>query len=73
MIANSDIASAMQISLDPASGELIGATAAEQIAQCLRNIVAIVAAAGGAHHLGGAMAANSTLPVIALPSRASVA
>jgi 5-(carboxyamino)imidazole ribonucleotide mutase len=27
----------------------------------------IIAAAGGAHHLGGAMAANSTLPVIALP------
>jgi 5-(carboxyamino)imidazole ribonucleotide mutase len=27
----------------------------------------IIAAAGGAHHLGGAMAANTTLPVIALP------
>jgi len=27
----------------------------------------IIAAAGAAHHLGGAMAANSTLPVIALP------
>jgi 5-(carboxyamino)imidazole ribonucleotide mutase len=27
----------------------------------------IIAAAGGANHLGGAMAANSTLPVIALP------
>jgi len=27
----------------------------------------IIAAAGAAHHLGGAMAANSTLPIIALP------
>jgi len=27
----------------------------------------IIAAAGGAHHLGGAMAANTTLPVITLP------
>ncbi len=27
----------------------------------------VIAAAGGAHHLGGAMAANTTLPVIALP------
>ncbi|MCP4605785.1 MAG: 5-(carboxyamino)imidazole ribonucleotide mutase [Proteobacteria bacterium] len=27
----------------------------------------IIAVAGGAHHLGGAMAANTTLPVIALP------
>ena len=27
----------------------------------------IIAAAGGAHHLGGAMAANTTLPIIALP------
>jgi 5-(carboxyamino)imidazole ribonucleotide mutase len=31
------------------------------------GIAVIIAAAGGAHHLGGAMAANSTLPVIALP------
>jgi 5-(carboxyamino)imidazole ribonucleotide mutase len=27
----------------------------------------IIAVAGGAHHLGGAMAANTTLPVITLP------
>jgi len=32
-----------------------------------KNVAVIIAAAGGAHHLGGAMAANSTLPVIALP------
>ncbi|MFO8070760.1 MAG: 5-(carboxyamino)imidazole ribonucleotide mutase [Polyangia bacterium] len=32
-----------------------------------RGVGAIVAAAGAAHHLGGALAANTTLPVIALP------
>jgi 5-(carboxyamino)imidazole ribonucleotide mutase len=32
-----------------------------------RGVGVIIAAAGAAHHLGGAMAANSTLPVIALP------
>jgi 5-(carboxyamino)imidazole ribonucleotide mutase len=32
-----------------------------------RGVAVIIAAAGGAHHLGGAMAANTTLPVIALP------
>jgi 2-iminobutanoate/2-iminopropanoate deaminase len=47
VVAGGLLYTAMQISLDPASGELIGATAAEQAAQCLRNIVAIVAAAGG--------------------------
>jgi len=40
-----------------------------QIAQSARadGFGAIIAAAGGAHHLGGAVAANTTLPVIALP------
>jgi 5-(carboxyamino)imidazole ribonucleotide mutase len=32
-----------------------------------KGVGVIIAAAGGAHHLGGAMAANTTLPVIALP------
>ena len=42
---------------------------ARQIAQEARDkgVAVIIAAAGGAHHLGGAMAANTTLPVIALP------
>ena len=42
---------------------------AAQIARSARadGFGAIIAAAGGAHHLGGAMAANTTLPVIALP------
>jgi 2-iminobutanoate/2-iminopropanoate deaminase len=36
-----------QIPLDPASGEIVGATPAEQARQCLTNLAA-VAAAGGA-------------------------
>ena len=42
---------------------------ARDIAQQARDngVAVIIAAAGGAHHLGGAMAANTTLPVIALP------
>ena len=36
----------MQIALDPATGEMVGATAAEQAQQCLKNIQAVVEAAG---------------------------
>lgn len=35
-----------QIPLDPASGELVGATAAEQARQCLTNLAAVCDAAG---------------------------
>jgi|SRR5271163_3449410 len=35
-----------QIPLDPASGELLGATPAEQARQCLENLQAVCAAAG---------------------------
>jgi 2-iminobutanoate/2-iminopropanoate deaminase len=35
-----------QIPLDPDSGELVGATAAEQTDRCLRNLQAVCAAAG---------------------------
>jgi 2-iminobutanoate/2-iminopropanoate deaminase len=35
-----------QIPLDPASGELVGETAAEQARQCLQNLVAVCQAAG---------------------------
>ncbi len=35
-----------QIPLDPASGELVGATAAEQARQCLDNLTAVCDAAG---------------------------
>ena len=33
---------AMQIALDPASGEMVGATAAEQVKRCLENLSAVV-------------------------------
>jgi 2-iminobutanoate/2-iminopropanoate deaminase len=36
-----------QIPLDPDSGELVGETAADQATQCLQNLTAVVAAAGG--------------------------
>jgi 2-iminobutanoate/2-iminopropanoate deaminase len=39
---------AMQIALDPASGEMTGTTAVEQVSRCLNNIKAIAEAAGGA-------------------------
>lgn len=35
-----------QIPLDPASGELVGASAAEQARRCLENLQAVCAAAG---------------------------
>jgi 2-iminobutanoate/2-iminopropanoate deaminase len=35
-----------QIALDPASGQMVGATAAEQARQALRNLEAVLAAAG---------------------------
>jgi 2-iminobutanoate/2-iminopropanoate deaminase len=38
---------AMQIPLDPATGEMTGSTAVEQAKQCLRNVAAIAEAAGG--------------------------
>ena len=37
----------MQIALDPASGEMVGSTAPEQVRRCLENIKAIVGEAGG--------------------------
>jgi 2-iminobutanoate/2-iminopropanoate deaminase len=37
----------MQIALDPASGEIVGSTAPEQVRRCLENIKAVVEAAGG--------------------------
>ena len=35
-----------QIPLDPASGEIVGTTAAEQAGRCLENLAAVCAAAG---------------------------
>ena len=37
---------AMQIGLDPATGELVGTTASQQVRRCLQNVQAIVEAAG---------------------------
>lgn len=48
VVAGGFLFTAMQIALDPGSCELVGATAAEQADRCLRNLEAIVAAAGGA-------------------------
>jgi 2-iminobutanoate/2-iminopropanoate deaminase len=36
-----------QIPLDPGTGELVGATAAEQARRCLENLAAVCEAAGG--------------------------
>ena len=46
--AGNFIFTAMQIALDPSTGELKGSTAAEQVKQCLLNVKAIVEAGGGA-------------------------
>jgi 2-iminobutanoate/2-iminopropanoate deaminase len=40
-----------QVALDPATGELVGSGAAEQTAQVLRNLGAVLAAAGSAPDL----------------------
>ena len=47
VVAGGLLFTAMQIALDPASGEMQGATAAEQVKRCLENVRAIVEAAGG--------------------------
>ncbi len=41
-----------QIPLDPATGQIVGATAAEQAEQCMKNLGAVLTAAGcGFEHL----------------------
>ena len=47
VVASGLLFTAMQIALDPASGEMKGATAAEQVRRCLDNIKAVAEAAGG--------------------------
>ena len=46
IVAGGFLFTAMQIALDPDSGELVGSTAAAQVRRCLENIGAIVEAAG---------------------------
>jgi 2-iminobutanoate/2-iminopropanoate deaminase len=47
IVAGGLLFASMQIALDPWSGEMVGATAAEQVRRCLENIRAVVEAAGG--------------------------
>jgi 2-iminobutanoate/2-iminopropanoate deaminase len=47
IVAGGLLFASMQIALDPRSGEMVGATAAEQVRRCLENIRAVVEAAGG--------------------------
>jgi 2-iminobutanoate/2-iminopropanoate deaminase len=47
MVSGGLLFTSMQIPLDPQSGEMVGATAAEQVQRCLENIRAVVEAAGG--------------------------
>lgn len=46
VVAGGLLFAAMQIALDPTSGEMIGTTPAAQVRQCLANITAVVDAAG---------------------------
>jgi 2-iminobutanoate/2-iminopropanoate deaminase len=45
-VAEGLLLTSMQIALDPVSGEIVGATAADQVRRCLENLRAIVEAAG---------------------------
>jgi 2-iminobutanoate/2-iminopropanoate deaminase len=47
VMANGLLFTSMQIGLDPTTGELVGASPAEQVQRCLLNVQAIVEAAGG--------------------------
>jgi len=46
IVADNVVYTAGQVALDPASGELVGKTVAEQTDQALKNITAVLAAAG---------------------------
>ncbi|MBU1699502.1 MAG: Rid family detoxifying hydrolase [Candidatus Eisenbacteria bacterium] len=46
VVAGDLLFTAMQIALDPATGEMLGETAGDQARQCLRNIKVIVEAGG---------------------------
>jgi 2-iminobutanoate/2-iminopropanoate deaminase len=47
VVSGGFVFTSMQIPLDPASGEVVGSTAPEQVRRCLENIKAIVEEAGG--------------------------
>jgi 2-iminobutanoate/2-iminopropanoate deaminase len=46
IVTNGVVYTAGQVALDPKSGDLVGATAAEQTEQVLQNLTAVLAAAG---------------------------
>jgi 2-iminobutanoate/2-iminopropanoate deaminase len=46
IVADNVVYTAGQVALDPTSGELVGKTVAEQTDQALKNITAVLAAAG---------------------------
>lgn len=46
IVADGTIYTAGQVALDPQSGELVGATVAEQTEQVLKNLTAVLAASG---------------------------
>jgi 2-iminobutanoate/2-iminopropanoate deaminase len=46
IVADNVVYTAGQVALDPASGELVGKTVAEQTEQALKNIAAVLAASG---------------------------
>ena len=47
VVAGGFLFTSMQIALDPVSGELVGRSVTEQARRCLKNIAAILEAAGG--------------------------
>jgi 2-iminobutanoate/2-iminopropanoate deaminase len=55
-----------QIPLDPASGELVGATPAEQARQCLDNLASVV-------HAAGAQLADAVQVTVYLPDMGAFA
>ena len=46
VVAGGLLFTSMQIALDPATGELVGTTAPQQVRRCLQNVQAVVETAG---------------------------
>lgn len=46
VVAGGLLFTSMQIALDPATGELVGTTASQQVRRCLQNVQAVVETAG---------------------------
>lgn len=63
IVANGFVFCSGQIALDPATGELVGDTVAEQTRRCMDNLAAVLAAAGS--DLGRAVKVTAFLADIA--------